>query len=114
MINIELRTGEKTFFDDLHFPRGFNRSGEFTINESKLLNDYGHTMKRLAEGVLEPINEAEKRFIRCVSGEQEPTTLAEKTWCRYKQIIAPKTVVTLHGRGIPCFDMESSEYSMEL
>lgn len=114
MINIELRTGAKLFFDDLHFPRGFNRSGEFTINESKLLNDYGDTMKRLAEGTLEPINEEEKRFIRCANGEQEATTIVEKTWRRYKQIIMPKIVVTLHGRGIPNFDMDSTEYSMEL
>lgn len=115
MNNIELRIGNRPFFDDIHFPRGFNRSGEFTIFESKIMQDYGDTMKRLADGDLEPINEEEKRFVRCASGEQEATTVVEKAWRRYKQLIAPKMVVTLHGRGyLEDFDEDYSDYSVDL
>ncbi|MCG7588302.1 DUF413 domain-containing protein, partial [Photobacterium sp. OFAV2-7] len=39
---------EGKFYDDKNFPRGFNRSGVFTISKAALLLDYGRTMKGLA------------------------------------------------------------------
>lgn len=72
-------------------------------------------MKRLDEGTLQPENEEEKRFVRVMTGEQEATTTLEKTWCRYKQLICPKVVVTLHGRGgYDDFDDDYSDFVTDL
>jgi len=114
MNKTNIRKGDKPYFDDVYFPRGFNRSGEFTITESMILNDYGHTLKRLFDGSLMPENEEEKRFIRVANREIEPNSQYEKTWVKYSGLAAPKKIISFNGRCKPIPDTDSSEYSLEL
>jgi hypothetical protein len=47
MAEIEIRMGEKRFYDNKAFPRGFAKSGNFTILEEELLIYYGDTLAGL-------------------------------------------------------------------
>ena len=43
---------EGKFYDDKNFPRGFNRSGVFTISEASVLENYGRSMRALFMALL--------------------------------------------------------------
>ncbi len=49
MSDIEFRMGEKRFYDDKAFPRGFAKSGNFTLLEEELLIYYGRHVRSAAE-----------------------------------------------------------------
>ncbi|MBD1576596.1 DUF413 domain-containing protein [Vibrio sp. S11_S32] len=50
------------YFDNKHFARGFSRSGEFTIKEAQILEDFGRTMQGLFEGSIEAQDADEELF----------------------------------------------------
>lgn len=45
------------FYDDVHFPHGFGKSGDFTIAEAKLLTDIGKRLIALEQGLSKPENQ---------------------------------------------------------
>ncbi|MGF1682211.1 DUF413 domain-containing protein [Photobacterium minamisatsumaniensis] len=71
------------FYDDNNFPRGFNRSGVFTVNEAQLLETFGRTMRGLSDGSLLPISEAEQQFIAEILGQQDIQSGYGKCWYKY-------------------------------
>ena len=71
------------FYDDKHFPRGFNRSGVFTINEATILENYGRTMSGLQNGTLTPIDDSESQFLAEIRGEREALSEQGKCWRKY-------------------------------
>ncbi|UTV29782.1 DUF413 domain-containing protein [Photobacterium atrarenae] len=74
---------EGKFYDDQNFPRGFNRSGVFTINEATLLENYGRTMSGLANGTMVPATDSEAQFLAEVRGETEASSNFAKCWLKY-------------------------------
>ena len=74
---------DKKFFDDLNFPRGFQRSGDFTITEAKVLTEQGMVMHELATGQREPMSAVEQRFVQVLRGEQPAGSVEEKVWLKY-------------------------------
>ena len=80
----------RRFFDDRNFPRGFTRSGRFSLAEGNLLEKHGLAMQQLEQGLREAVNEEEQRFLQVCRGEAEATTAFEKTWLKYKQRLAEK------------------------
>ncbi len=74
---------EGKFYDDKNFPRGFNRSGVFTISESTLLENYGRTMSRLYSGEIEPMSEIERQFVAETSGQLNVQSDFAKCWVKY-------------------------------
>lgn len=77
------RTGAKPFYDNAKFPRGFNRSGDFTISESDILTQYGEMMLSLETGKVAPESDAEKQFVAVCQNAKEPETKLEKAWVKY-------------------------------
>ncbi len=71
------------FYDDKNFPRGFNRSGVFTINEASMLENYGRTMRGLQDGSVAPIDESERQFLAEVNGQQDVMSEFGKCWIKY-------------------------------
>ncbi|WP_028109739.1 DUF413 domain-containing protein [Ferrimonas futtsuensis] len=71
------------FFDDTHFPRGFARSGHFTMKESDLLEQYGRRLKALAEGTQPPATPQEAQFISMARGECPAESILEHAWTKY-------------------------------
>lgn len=63
MSDTEFRPGKKHFYDNKKFPRGFAKSGDFTLAEEDLLIRFGETMQNLETGVLTPESQAEKLFL---------------------------------------------------
>ncbi|MCL9780026.1 DUF413 domain-containing protein [Vibrio sp. S4M6] len=86
MIDTQLRVGSTIFYDNKTFPRGFAKSGNFTILEEELLMRYGHTMAKLESGDLTPTNEEEQHFINTLSDPTLASTKLEKTWLKYTKL----------------------------
>ncbi|MCW8328597.1 DUF413 domain-containing protein [Photobacterium sp. SDRW27] len=75
---------EGKFYDDKNFPRGFNRTGVFTISEAMLLEKYGRIMRGLQDGTLEPTSESEHQFLAEVCGQLDVQSDFAKCWLKYK------------------------------
>ncbi|GGI72042.1 DUF413 domain-containing protein [Shewanella gelidii] len=91
-------TGSTPFYDDVNFPRGFNRSGDFSCREAQMLHQYGNTMRALAEGFLMPINTEEARFVEVIQGAKEAKTPYERVWMKYITLTqTPKLFFSLAG-----------------
>lgn len=76
----------KKYFDDENFPYGFDRSGEFTPQQSKVLEQHGLAMKQLAMGDRAPVTPEEEQFLAFCRGAQPAATVYEKAWERYTRI----------------------------
>lgn len=82
---------KRVFSDPKNYPYGFSRSGDFSINESKALAQYGSLIAALVDGQLAPENDEDKGFIEAAFNEKEPETAAERAWVKYqKRINRPK------------------------
>lgn len=82
----------KKFFDDVNFPRGFHRSGDFTREQAKLLESMGVALKALYEGNRTPVTDEEQRFIECAQHTLAPTNAVERTWATYMNALARKQI----------------------
>ncbi|WP_026970772.1 DUF413 domain-containing protein [Aliagarivorans marinus] len=82
----EFRYGRKRFYDDIKFPRGFSKSGDFTLAESELLSLYGDTMLALELGTLLPESSAERHFIKVLRNPLKAKTALERVWLKYLRL----------------------------
>ncbi|GLQ73110.1 hypothetical protein CW749_22085 [Vibrio sp. vnigr-6D03] len=100
MSDIEVRVGQKRFFDNKKFPRGFGKSGDFTLMECDLLTTYGDTLNALQHGELEPENSEEKHFLKVLENPGKAKTKLENVWLKYHKIAyGRRTFHTLHTIG---------------
>ncbi|WP_341502265.1 DUF413 domain-containing protein [Gallaecimonas sp. GXIMD4217] len=74
----------------MNFPRGFQRSGDFTIGEAKLLIEQGRAMQELASGLREAMTEQEQHFLMVCRGEAQPASPQEKVWLKYQGRISQR------------------------
>ena len=95
---------EKPFNDFQHFARGLRRSGDFTINESNLLEKCGTAMMELYNGTREPSNDEEKEFVKQITSDEVITDKNAKIFKKYLQVIQPAADRTHKGlfRHTPC------------
>lgn len=75
--------GGRKFWGSKHFPHGIARSGEFTIEQARLLEAHGHAYEELANGVRSPVSAVEKNFVAFCSGKKAAESAHEKAWQRY-------------------------------
>lgn len=98
MIESEVRMGERRFYDDKAFPRGFGKSGNFTIIEDDILSSYGQTLLALELGDLTPINAEEKHFLKVIKNPGKAKSKLEQTWLKYISLArGKKTFYTLNS-----------------
>ncbi|MDV7103810.1 DUF413 domain-containing protein [Vibrio sp. TH_r3] len=83
MIETKIRIGEKRFNDNKVFPRGFGKSGDFTLEEDFLLTTYGQTLLALESGDIKPLNAEEKHFLKVIKNPVKAKTKLERTWLKY-------------------------------
>ena len=82
----------KPFIDKKNYPYGFARSGDFSINESKLLQAHGSLFAALVDGKITPENDEEQAYLESALGHRDPATPQEKAWLKYQaRINRPKT-----------------------
>ncbi|MGR6830795.1 DUF413 domain-containing protein [Aliivibrio wodanis] len=77
------------FYDDINFPKGFNRKG-FTIKEAIILDNYGLTMKGLIDNSLIPDSKEEELFLLGVKNEDKSVSLFVHCWLKYLDLITTK------------------------
>jgi uncharacterized protein YifE (UPF0438 family) len=99
MSDIQFRQGIKPFYDPIKFPRGFAKSGNFTLAEEQLLMRYGKTMQQLANKEISPENEEEEQFIASLNAPEMMSSKLEKVWFKYTQLThTRKRFHTLNGK----------------
>lgn len=94
------RHGKKRFYDNVKFPRGFAKSGDFTLSEENLLVTYGDTMLSLEIGVIAPDNIEERHFLKVLSQPNKAKTKLEQVWLKYIRLArGRRNFHTLNGRS---------------
>ena len=74
----------KKFRDSQNFPYGFARSGEFTIEQARMIETYGNAYHELCSGVRQPNGDEEQAFVAFCHGEKDAETNHELVWKRYQ------------------------------
>lgn len=82
----------RVFYDNRNYPRGFNRSGEFSLREAGLLSRYGALLSDLTQGKMQPANDAQARFVEVLGGKVEAEHDLEKLWLKYQSKTLRPTV----------------------
>ncbi|EKO3640742.1 DUF413 domain-containing protein [Vibrio metschnikovii] len=96
------RHGKKRFYDTKKFPRGFAKSGDFTLGEEELLILYGDTMLGLESGELSPENAEEQHFVEVLANQELASSKIERVWMKYVRLSrGRKRFHTLNGRNKP-------------
>ncbi|WP_394176403.1 DUF413 domain-containing protein [Thalassotalea litorea] len=78
-----IRKGKSPFYGEQSFVHGISRSGYFNRRESLELQEYGKTFQDLCDGVLEPDNEEELRFIHDMQRHDESSLYPVRLWKKY-------------------------------
>ncbi|WP_100642822.1 DUF413 domain-containing protein [Alteromonas facilis] len=82
---------KRMFSDPKNYPYGFSRSGDFSINESKALSQYGCLMAALVDGKIAPETDEDNAFLAAAYGKAEPEDIMSRAWVKYqKRINRPK------------------------
>lgn len=98
IVNPNSFKSNRPFYDDRHYPRGISRSGDYSMSEVKILEQYGVVLLALSDGSQEAITDEERRFVSVVQGQQEAETKIEKAWLKYlSKTRQPKKFHTLFG-----------------
>jgi uncharacterized protein YifE (UPF0438 family) len=87
---------EDKFYDDVNFPRGFGKSGDFTIAEAELLVNLGRRLFKLEQGLCKPENQVEEQFFKVCVSQLEGQTKIELLWKKYKKLTQYKPFHSLH------------------
>ena len=88
---------EGLFYDDVNFPRGFRKSGDFNISESELLTELGTRLTSLESGKGEPQNETEQAFVTMCKEQTPGNTRIEILWQKYKKMTTYRPFHSLNG-----------------
>ncbi|TPH12108.1 DUF413 domain-containing protein [Litorilituus lipolyticus] len=92
---------EGPFYDDAHFPRGFSKSGNFTIAESELLTQVGKRLFMLEQGFSKPKNGVEEQFVQFCKAQHEGAlegqNKVELLWQKYKKLTKFQPFHSLNG-----------------
>ncbi|MAY43543.1 MULTISPECIES: DUF413 domain-containing protein [unclassified Neptuniibacter] len=92
---------DKRFEDKVHFPYGFLKSGEFTIEQAGLLDLKGNAYQELATGLRKPRGEAEREFVAFCSGKKQAETVHERLWQRYQsKVTAASNTVSFNKKRL--------------
>ncbi|MGR5406211.1 DUF413 domain-containing protein, partial [Vibrio mediterranei] len=86
MTETQFRHGKKRFYDAVKFPRGFAKSGDFTLLEEDILVTYGETMLALERGDISPENAEEKHFTKVIVNPSKAKSKLEHTWLKYVRL----------------------------
>ncbi|WP_158971249.1 DUF413 domain-containing protein [Paraglaciecola sp. L3A3] len=99
----------RLFADPKNYPYGFSRSGDFSINESKALAEYGCLIAALVDGHIAPETDEDQELLAAAFAKKAPQSFAEKAWVKYqKRINRPKLAGIYGSHRISNDDEEAS------
>ncbi|WP_026376940.1 DUF413 domain-containing protein [Aestuariibacter salexigens] len=87
----------RMFADPKNYPYGFARSGDFSINESKALSQFGCVIAALVDGQLQPSTDEEHGFLAAAFEQRPPETPAERAWLKYQKRINRPKLGSIYG-----------------
>ncbi|MFB1015673.1 MAG: DUF413 domain-containing protein [Alteromonadaceae bacterium] len=85
------------FYDDVNFPHGFRKSGDFNIADADLLVNIGKRLFILENALCKPENQVEEQFVQLCSSHIEGQTKVELLWQKYKTLTKVKPLYSLAG-----------------
>ena len=91
----------KPFADKKNYPYGFARSGDFSINESNLLQAHGSLFAALVDCKITPENDEEQAYLESALGHRDPATPQEKAWLKYQSRINRPKTASIYGSKKP-------------
>jgi len=100
---------KRVFADPKNYPYGFARSGDFSINESRALGQFGALIAALVDGNLKPETDEDFNYLAAAHGEKEPETLAERAWLKYQKRINRPKAASIYGRTKAAVDEDDDE-----
>jgi uncharacterized protein YifE (UPF0438 family) len=102
----------RAFYDDANFPRGFSRSGHFTLAEAQALEQHGVLLKSLYNKDCEPQNSFQVQFVNVMEGQLPPSNIIERAWTKYLKLTTCKSKFhTLFGRSRISPEASQQQYS---
>ena len=87
------------FFDRDNYPYGFARSGDFSIKESQLLEEFGMLYAALADGKISPESPEEQHVLNVITGNKDAQTAVEKVWLKYQTRINRPHIAALSHKN---------------
>lgn len=100
---------KRMFSDAKNYPYGFSRSGDFSINESKALAQYGCLIAALVDGQIEAQTSEDSELLAAAFGKKEPESTAEKAWVKYQKRINRPKLGSVYGNHRPIVADDDSE-----
>ncbi|TRY31806.1 DUF413 domain-containing protein [Aliiglaciecola sp. M165] len=98
MANVSRESLTKRIFNDAkNYPYGFSRSGDFSINESKALSQFGALLAALVDGQISAESAEDEHFLMVAYGKAEPETIAERAWLKYQKRINRPKLGSIYG-----------------
>ena len=73
----------KKFYASSIYPYGISRSGDFTRQQSELLENHGEAYQELHNGERAPVNDEERDFVAVCREQKSPESQPEVAWMRY-------------------------------
>lgn len=70
----------RRFWGGSYFPYGLSRSGEFTFEQVRLLENHFYAYEALAKGERSPVTPAESDFVSFCLGNKDAESNHEKAW----------------------------------
>ena len=99
----------RVFTDPKNYPYGFARSGDFSINESRALEQHGALIAALLDGITLPKSEEDFAYIAVAMGDIPPSTLAQRAWLKYQTRINRPKAASIYGHNKPEVDDSDEE-----
>ena len=87
------------YSDKKNFPWGFSKSGDFTIDQAKILEIYGKRLLALEQKEISPETQEEKRFVAVCDGDKVASSSLEITWEKYRTVIKQKSPTHTFNRS---------------
>ena len=88
---------KRVFSDPKNYPYGFARSGDFSINESRALSQFGALIAALVDGHIEPESDEDFGYLAAAHGDKQPDTIAERAWLKYQKRINRPKAASIYG-----------------
>ncbi|AWB66944.1 hypothetical protein C2869_11075 [Saccharobesus litoralis] len=104
----------RIYADHKNYPRGFRRSGDFSIKEADALEKFGTLIVALESGAYAPADDEDTHFVAVLRGEQEPDDLATKAWRKYIARINRPKLGSIYGSRIDTSQVDDGGSSDDL
>lgn len=98
----------RLFSDPKNYPRGFRRSGDFSIKEADALEQYGNLIVALEAGDYVASDDEDQHLLAVLRGQEEAETLATKAWVKYVKCINRPKYGSIYGTKKVCAESDES------